>query len=139
MRRIALIPFLTGLCCLATVAVTAQAPASPAPATQAAPTQKPATAPADPAQKPAAAPGTEKPAAAPATEKPAAEPEVQRSLFDPTWSQVLIGGRFSNVDGDPARFQRYQDIRDGLLLSGARYAFQQPQGNYSFRATADNV
>ena len=131
MRRIALIPLLTGLCCLATVAVTAQAPASPAPATtQAAPPQKPATPPAAPPQKPATAPGTE---------KPAAEPEVQRSLFDSTWNQVLIGGRFSSVDGDPARFQRYQDIRDGLLVSGARYAFEQPQGDWSFRALADNV
>ena len=119
MRRIAPTPFLTGLCCLATVAVYAQTPAP--------------TAPAAPPQK-AAAP--DKPAAA---EKPAAEPETQRSLFEPTWREFLIGGRFSNVDGDPARFQRYQDIRDGLLFSGARYAVDHPQGDYSFRALADNV
>jgi MtrB/PioB family decaheme-associated outer membrane protein len=122
MRRIALIPFVTGLCCcLAPVPVRAQAagPTSAAPQT-AAP---------QPAQAPAPA----------AAATPAAATETGRSLFEPTWHEFLVGGRFSSVDGDPARFQRYQDVRDGILFSGARYAVDQPQGDWSFRALADNV
>jgi hypothetical protein len=52
--------------------------------------------------------------AAPAT--PAAGSESTRSLFAPTPREFLIGGRFSSVDGDQARFQRYQDMRDGLYF-----------------------
>src|SRR5215208_6826388 len=111
MRRIALISFVTGFCCLALV--TARAQTQPPPGT---------------AQTPPAAPA--KPAA-PAT--PADATEAARSLFEPTWREFLIGGRFSSVDGDPARFQRYQDVRDGLLFSGARYAVDQPQGDWSLR------
>ena len=45
----------------------------------------------------------------------------------------------TSIDGDPARFQRYQDVRDGLLFSGFRYAFAQPDGNSTFKARANNV
>ena len=45
----------------------------------------------------------------------------------------------TSIDGDPARYQRYQDVRDGLLFSGFRYAFAQPDGNYTFKARANNV
>src|SRR5688572_18648035 len=59
----------------------------------------------------------------PAPETPAQAPaETARSLFEPTWQQFEIGGRFSSVSGDPARFQRYEDIRDGILFTDARYA-----------------
>ena len=43
------------------------------------------------------------------------------------------------MDGDPARFQRYQDQRDGLLFSNFRYAFAKPDGTWDFHARADNV
>ena len=49
---------------------------------------------------------------------PARTPST-RSLFAPTWNMFLIGGRFSSVDGDPARLQRYQDMRDGFLFTDA--------------------
>jgi hypothetical protein len=53
--------------------------------------------------------------------------------------EFVIGGRVTSVDGDPARFQRYQDYRDGLLFTGARYSREDADGNYAFKALADNV
>ena len=61
------------------------------------------------------------------------------SMFDTRANQAQIGGRFSSIDGDPARYQRYQDLRDGLLFTDARYARDDPGGAWLFRAAADNV
>ena len=55
------------------------------------------------------------------------------------WRQFQIGGRLTSVDGDPARFQRYQDLRDGVLFTDARYAREDPIGSWLFRVAADNV
>jgi MtrB/PioB family decaheme-associated outer membrane protein len=76
------------------------------------------------------------PAAQPAA---AAAEEPTGSLFTPTWHEVLIGGRFSNIDGDPARFQRYQDMRDGFLVSGFRYATRDKNDTWVLHSRADNV
>jgi MtrB/PioB family decaheme-associated outer membrane protein len=65
--------------------------------------------------------------------------DVSRSLFDVTDRQLFIGGRFTNIDGDPARFQRYQDERSGLLFSGFHYGFAKPGGADTFTARANNV
>src|SRR5262245_29317419 len=73
----------------------------------------------------------------PAPTGPAAD--ISPSLFEQTWHQVEFGGRFSNVDGDPARFQRYTDIRDGVLFTDARYAREDPAGAWLARVAADNV
>ena len=78
------------------------------------------------------------PAPAPAQAAPAAD-ESTRSLFEPTWRQFALGGRLSSVEGDPARFQRYEDLRDGLLFTEARYAREAADGGWSFRGGADNV
>jgi MtrB/PioB family decaheme-associated outer membrane protein len=78
-------------------------------------------------------PAAAQPAAAPAPEEPS------RSLFDLTDRELLIGGRFTSIDGDPARFQRYQDMRDGLLFTNFRYAFAKPDGTWNAHAFADNV
>src|SRR5262245_28260853 len=113
--------------CVCWLAVSASAEAqwllAPQPTAQSAS----ASAQAKPAQEPAAAPAAE----------PAAD--TSRSLFEPTWRQFQIGGRFTSVDGDPARFQRYQDIRDGLLFTDAKYAHEAPNGAWLFQATADNL
>jgi MtrB/PioB family decaheme-associated outer membrane protein len=80
--------------------------------------------------------------APPAATQPAATPEETEaagSLFALTDRELFIGARVSSVDGDPARFQRYQDLRDGLLFSGFRYSFAQPDGAYTFDARANNV
>ena len=109
MLRVALIALLTGSGLLMPLAAGAQPPTSPPPAET------------------------------PATQPTAAGLDAQRSLFDPTPREFLVGGRFSSVDGDPARFQRYEDIRDGLLFTGARYAAESPQGEWFFRGFANNV
>src|SRR6478736_4884264 len=66
--------------------------------------------------------GSQAKPAAPAQPAPATAPEEERSLFDQTWHQFQIGARLSNIDGDPARFQRYQDMRNGVLFTDAKYA-----------------
>jgi MtrB/PioB family decaheme-associated outer membrane protein len=111
---------------------------------QAAAPQPPANAPAwqstGAQEKPQAKP-PEPPPAKPA-EAPAQAPEAAetaRSLFEQTWQQFEIGGRFSSIDGDPARFQRYADIRDGVLFTNARYARAHPEGTWTYRVGADNV
>src|SRR4051812_11328830 len=97
----------------------------------------------DQAKPPAAPPGTAgQPPATPATaaQAPAAAAtETTHSLFDQTWHQVQFGARLTNIDGDPARFQRYHDVRDGVLFTDARYENEAPAGDWSFRAAADNV
>jgi MtrB/PioB family decaheme-associated outer membrane protein len=65
--------------------------------------------------------------------------EISRSLFEPTWRQIELSGRFSSISGDPARFQRYEDQRDGIVLTGARHAFEEPNGAWLFRGSADNI
>ena len=77
----------------------------------------------------------------PATQTPPADAaaDSSRSLFEPTWRQFALGGRLSSVSGDPARFQRYADIRDGILFTDVRFAQEDPSGNWLLRLAADNV
>src|SRR6188508_1185261 len=88
------------------------------------------------AQGAAQPPATPSQPAAPAAADAA---DRSRSLFEPTSRQFLIGGRLTSVDGDPARFQRYQDQRDGLLFSNFRYSLAKPDGTWDFHARAENV
>jgi MtrB/PioB family decaheme-associated outer membrane protein len=82
-------------------------------------------------------PASGQPAAAPAPA--AADAEPTRSLFEPEERQFELGARFSSLAGDPARWQRYQDLGDGVLFTNARYAREGPEGGWLFRAAADNV
>ncbi len=77
--------------------------------------------------------------AATAQEPGEAGVDTSRSLFEPTWHQFEFGGRISSVSGDPARFQRYQDLRDGILFTDARFERADPGGAWLFHAGADNV
>ena len=117
MHRHASIHLICWLQLVAPVAVWAQAP-GPAPAPSAAPAAK---------------------VEAPAQASPDAAEETSRSLFEPAARQFQFGGLLTSVSGDPARFQRYQDLRDGVLFTDARYAHENPAGSWLFRATADNV
>ena len=87
---------------------------------------------------PAAASG-QQPAPTPAQPAAAAPVDDTRSLFDPTWRQFEIGGRLSSVAGDPARWQRYRDLRDGVLFTNARYEREWAATGQRFRVAADNV
>jgi len=82
------------------------------------------------------------PPTAPNAEAPpdaATAPAEPPSLFDETLNQFQIGGRLSSVSGDPARWQRYQDLRDGIVLTDARFGRDDPNGHWLLRAAADNV
>ena len=85
------------------------------------------------------APSSTQTPAQPAAPAAADASDASRSLFEPTSREFLIGGRVTSVDGDPARYQRYQDQRDGLLFSNFRYSFAKPDGTWDFHARAENV
>src|SRR5262245_59268561 len=96
--------------------------------------------------KPPAKPATPPPTAPPQTPSKPAEPaasaqaeEAPRSLFEQTWRQFEFGGRLSSIDGDPARFQRFRDKRDGIMFTDARYANEDPDGAWLYHFAADNV
>jgi MtrB/PioB family decaheme-associated outer membrane protein len=72
-------------------------------------------------------PPSDKPAQPAATPEPPAEDT--RSLFEPRWNMFQLSGRVSSVSGDPARWQRYQDIRDGLLFTEGRVLHETPDWN----------
>jgi MtrB/PioB family decaheme-associated outer membrane protein len=126
MRRLVLVSV---ICCLGLVGPSVAYAQN---AAQAQPPSQPSKPPADAPQKPQ----TPVAAATPAAD---AGEEGTRSLFEQTWRQFEFGGRFSSIDGDPARFQRYGDFRDGVLFTDARYAGEDPDGNYAFHTAADNV
>jgi MtrB/PioB family decaheme-associated outer membrane protein len=63
--------------------------------------------------------------------------EDARSLFAPRWNMFQISGRLSSVEGDPARWQRYEDLRDGILFTGGRLLHETP--DWSASATVDNL
>ena len=137
MRHLAVVPLTCcwlGVAAVGTVSAQSTASAPAALTAQAAPGAKPAPQP--PAKPQAPAPAKPE---APAAATPEEDSESTRSLFDQTWNQFEIGGRATNIDGDPARFQRYADIRDGVLFTDARFAREDPNGAWSFRGSADNV
>ena len=90
--------------------------------------------------KPPADPSPAKPPSDQAAQ-PAAAPDAAAedtgSLFAPRWNMFQLGGRFASVSGDPARWQRYQDLRDGLLFTEARVLHETPDWNGT--VGADNV
>lgn len=55
----------------------------------------------------------------------------------PPLGTIEFGGRVTGVTGDPARFQRYRDLRDGATLR--LFRFDNERTNWSFTAAADNV
>jgi MtrB/PioB family decaheme-associated outer membrane protein len=112
------------------VAAAAQTPAGGTAAAAPA-AQTPASSQAKPGDQTAQPPA----AAQPAAPDPLAEGAT--SLFAPRWNMVQLSGRVSSVSGDPARWQRYQDIRDGLLVTEGRALRETPDWNGTFGA--DNI
>jgi MtrB/PioB family decaheme-associated outer membrane protein len=83
-------------------------------------------------------------ASAAASSQAAAPPQAgsepaTRSLFDTMPNQFIVGGAFADVSGDPARWQRYQDLRNRVVFDEARYTREDAAGNWFFRGAADNV
>ena len=83
-----------------------------------------------PPRPPAPAVAADRRRSRPRRRRPTAADETPHSLFDQTWQQFQFGGRLTSIDGDPARFQRYQDVRDGVLFTDARYATRSPDGDW---------
>ena len=109
--------------------VVSQTPAAPAP-------QTPEPAAPTPQNPQPAAPAAQNPEpAAPTVTGPLAE--ESRSLFAPSWNTFQFSGRLSSITGDQARWQRYEDLRDGVLFTGAR--FLRETTDWSLKAGADNV
>src|SRR5688572_33292963 len=90
---------------------------------------------------PARAQGAPPPAPAPDQAAPvaAAGPlaDDTASLFSPRWNMFQLSGRLSSVEGDPARWQRYEDLRDGVLFATGRLLRETPE--WSAALTADNL
>jgi MtrB/PioB family decaheme-associated outer membrane protein len=96
--------------------------------------------------------GTSERAQAPASSQTATQPPAQeaqpaapkgplaedsRSLFAPSWNMFQLSGRVSSISGDEARWQRYEDLGDGLLFTTGRLLRETPE--WSVTAGADNV
>ena len=75
--------------------------------------------------------------AAPPAATPEPPPEGSTSLFAPGWNMFQLSGRVSSIAGDPARWQRYRDLGDGLLFTQGRVLHETPDWNGSL--SADNV
>jgi hypothetical protein len=52
---------------------------------------------------------------------PALAQQTEDKPLDPNLRSVDLGVRFGSVDGDEARFMRYRDLRDGVILDSGRY------------------
>ncbi len=59
------------------------------------------------------------------------------SVLNPNLRSVDFGVRLSDVDGDEARFNRYRDLRTGVILQGFRFTSE--TDTRLWRAEADNV
>jgi MtrB/PioB family decaheme-associated outer membrane protein len=53
------------------------------------------------------------------------------------FGNVDFGGRFTGVDGDEARYQRYRDLRDGPFVQNV--AFSRRGTDWTLEAIADNI
>ena len=69
-------------------------------------------------------------ASARAQETPTPAPEPTVGSFD-------VGGQFSNINGDEARYQRYKDLRTGGLLD--RFNYTREKENWLFDVTGHHV
>jgi MtrB/PioB family decaheme-associated outer membrane protein len=53
------------------------------------------------------------------------------------FGNIDFGGRFSDIEGDPARYERYQDLRDGPFAKNLSFARR--TADWTFSASADNI
>ena len=69
--------------------------------------------------------------------RPTRRPKTRAVCSRPAGTCSSSGAASSSVSGDPARWQRYQDLRDGLLFTEARVLHETPDWNGTLGA--DNV
>ncbi|HSL24582.1 MAG TPA: MtrB/PioB family outer membrane beta-barrel protein [Vicinamibacterales bacterium] len=78
------------------------------------------------------------PAAAQTTPpSPPARSPQEPQIAAPVQGWMDFGVRFTDVNGDPARFQRYRDLGDGLFLE--RFRQEGERNGWLFSAAADHV
>ena len=53
------------------------------------------------------------------------------------FGNVDFGGRFTSIDGDPARYERYRDLRDGPFAEN--FSFARRGEEWTLEVLADNV
>jgi MtrB/PioB family decaheme-associated outer membrane protein len=63
--------------------------------------------------------------------------DTPANTAEPTAGSLDVGGQFSTINGDEARYQRYKDLRDGGLLDAFKYARE--KDNWLFDVTANHV
>ena len=79
---------------------------------------------------------TASPGAAQTAPAPPAQPSAPAAPLGPVLSGTVdIGGQFSTIDGDDARFQRYRDARDGLY---SQFSLNRQGTSYLFAASASH-
>src|SRR5688572_24266880 len=59
------------------------------------------------------------------------------SLFAARWNMFQLSGRLSSIEGDAARYQRYEELGDGLLFTNGRLIRERPE--WAATLTADNL
>ena len=67
----------------------------------------------------------------------AQEPSREFTAFPPLGGSIDFGGRFFDITGDPARDQRYRDLRSGPTVDRFRYLWDRKTRLFS--ASADHV
>jgi|KBSMisStandDraft_5_1062788.scaffolds.fasta_scaffold09879_3 MtrB/PioB family decaheme-associated outer membrane protein len=67
----------------------------------------------------------------------AATPAPPTEAAPPTNGGVDVGAQFTSVDGDEARYQRYRDLRNGVLVDGFHITHRKDA--WTFNATATHV
>ena len=68
---------------------------------------------------------------------PAAAPKEAAAAATPRSGEAEFGGRVTGLSGDPARFQRFRDLRDGPTLDRVRY--ERNKESWEFKAALDHV
>jgi len=64
-------------------------------------------------------------------------PAAVAAASTPAAGEAEFGGRVTGLSGDPARFQRFRDLRDGPTLDRARY--ERSKERWEFKAALDHA
>ena len=68
---------------------------------------------------------------------PASQRDIPATASTPGLGRVDFGVRANNLSGDPARYNRFRDVRDGAFLEG--FEFEKHTDGWAFLGLASNV